>query len=117
MNTTNQYDYYNNFIPYNYQIFIQYLPYIFLWFFTPLEYYYIKKSKCDIIPWNSLNISKLVINSICVFLSGANLITATLGFTWIIKSVIFFVLQLFSFVSILLFIYFFKRRLKLIKLF
>lgn len=106
MNTTNQYDYYNNFIPHNYQIFIQYLPYIFLWLFTPLEYYYIKKNKCDIISWNSLNTSKLVLNAISVFLAGANLITAGLGFTWIIKSIFFFVLQLFSFVSI--FLIFFK---------
>jgi len=48
-------------------------PCLFLWVFAPLETYYILHSKTRNIPWNWLNISKLVVTAVLVILAAADL--------------------------------------------
>ncbi|XP_026281245.2 multidrug resistance-associated protein 1 isoform X2 [Frankliniella occidentalis] len=48
-------------------------PCVFLWCFAPLEAYYIAKSRNRDIPWNWLNISKLIFTGLLVALSVADM--------------------------------------------
>lgn len=82
-----------------YQKVILNAPYIFLWSFSALEYYYVKKNKTNSIPWGILNTSKLICNLLCFCVTSLNLITIFLGFTLISKTVIFTLIQLLTFVS------------------
>lgn len=47
-------------------------PCLFLWLFSPLEVYYLVQSKYRDIPWNWLNLSKMVCCSIIFLLSKCN---------------------------------------------
>ncbi|XP_021917145.1 multidrug resistance-associated protein 1 isoform X2 [Zootermopsis nevadensis] len=49
------------------------IPCLFLWVFSPLETYYILHSKTRNIPWNWLNITKLVLTVVLVILATADL--------------------------------------------
>ncbi|XP_067009700.2 multidrug resistance-associated protein 1 isoform X3 [Anabrus simplex] len=49
------------------------VPCAFLWIFSSLETYYILHSKSRNIPWNWLNISKLIITCLLIVLSAADL--------------------------------------------
>ncbi|CAG2055591.1 unnamed protein product, partial [Timema podura] len=48
-------------------------PCLFLWLFTPLEYYYMRCSKSRDIPWNWYNGSKMVLTILLVLLSAVEL--------------------------------------------
>nr|CAD7256942.1 unnamed protein product [Timema shepardi] len=48
-------------------------PCLFLWLFTPLEYYYMHCSKSRDIPWNWYNGSKMVLTILLVLLSAGEL--------------------------------------------
>lgn len=50
------------------------IPCLFLWTFASLEVYYILSSKKRDIPWNFLNVSKLVVTSLLILLSFSDLI-------------------------------------------
>lgn len=82
-----------------YQKVISNAPYIFLWSFSALEYYYVKKNKTNSIPWGILNTSKIICNFLCLCVTTVNLITNFLGYQLISKSVIFTLIQLLTFVS------------------
>ncbi|XP_069695544.1 multidrug resistance-associated protein 1 isoform X5 [Periplaneta americana] len=49
------------------------IPCLFLWVFSPLETYYILHSKTRNIPWNWLNITKLVLTAVLAVISVADL--------------------------------------------
>lgn len=99
MNATTSDAYSVQIISSTYQKVILNAPYIFLWSFSALEYYYVKKNKTNSIPWGILNISKFICNLLCLCVTSLNLITIFLGFTFISKTVIFTLIQLLTFVS------------------
>ncbi|KAF5303469.1 hypothetical protein FQA39_LY09932 [Lamprigera yunnana] len=51
------------------------IPCIFLWLFTTLEVYYMKHSENKNIPWNFLNISKMIIITIMITLTLIDLLS------------------------------------------
>ncbi|XP_036222275.2 multidrug resistance-associated protein 1 isoform X6 [Bactrocera oleae] len=51
-------------------------PCAFLWIFSVFDFYYLKASLDKNIPWNKLNISKLVLNSALLILSATDLVVA-----------------------------------------
>lgn len=51
-------------------------PCIFFWIFSSLEVFYIVNSKNKDIPWNFLNVSKLLINCLLIILSVTDFATA-----------------------------------------
>lgn len=83
-----------------YQKVILNAPYIFLWSFSVLEYYYIKKNRTNSIPWGFLNITKIICNFLCLSVTTLSLITIFLGYySFISKTVILLLIQLLTFVS------------------
>ncbi|XP_028899889.2 multidrug resistance-associated protein 1 isoform X3 [Zeugodacus cucurbitae] len=51
-------------------------PCVFLWAFSVFDFYYLKASLDKNIPWNKLNISKLVLNSALLILSAIDFVFA-----------------------------------------
>lgn len=51
------------------------MPCLFLWTFASLEVYYILNSKKRNIPWNWLNITKLLLTIVLILLSFTDLVT------------------------------------------
>lgn len=51
-------------------------PCVFLWVFSLFDFYYLKASLDKNIPWNKLNISKLVLNSALLILSATDFVVA-----------------------------------------
>lgn len=51
------------------------IPCLFLWIFASLEVYYILNSKKRNIPWNFLNVSKIIVTSLLILLAFSDLVT------------------------------------------
>lgn len=51
------------------------MPCLFLWTFASLEVYYILNSKKRNIPWNWLNITKVLLTIVLILLSFTDLVT------------------------------------------
>lgn len=83
------------------------IPCLFLWTFASLEVYYILSSKKRNIPWNFLNVSKIIVTTLLILLSFSDLVTNVAyseSETFDVYNVDIYtpVIKLLSFVSILL---------------
>lgn len=58
------------------QTVLVWVPCVFLWFFSFLEVYYIKQSRDRDIPYNSVNLSKLIITAAIIILTIVDLVYA-----------------------------------------
>lgn len=81
------------------------VPCLFLWIFSGLEVYYILHSKKKDIPWNVLNVSKIILTSVLIILSLTDVITTVNSEEFIYSVDIYTpIIKILTFVSII-FIY------------